>query len=87
MYHSASQFLDLSIIGCFYYTLANFHPKLRSTLKCIQILALVKYTLVQKYGMDEVLQHLIPDIKELENVSTFSVPTPHPNTNIINHMD
>ena len=55
-------------VGCFYFTLGNLHPKYRSTLKSIQLLALVKNDHIQKYGMDSVLQHITADVAKLEEV-------------------
>lgn len=43
-----------TIIGCFYFTIGNIHHKFRSTLKSIQLLALVKNEHLKKYGMNNI---------------------------------
>ena len=55
-------------IGCFYFTLGNLHPKYRSTLKSIHLLALIKNEHLKKYGVDSVLQHITNDVAKLEEV-------------------
>jgi len=52
----------------FYYTLGNIHPQLRSTLRCIQLLSVVNVTLIDKYGMNEVLQPFVEELKDFEKV-------------------
>lgn len=54
--------------GCFYMTLGNIHPKFRSTLKSIQLLALVKNEHIKEYGMNAVLDKIIEDVAKLEKV-------------------
>lgn len=59
----------ISIIGLFYYTLGNFQPCLRSPTNSIQLIAVVKTSFVEKYGMDTMLKPFVKDITKLESVS------------------
>ena len=52
-------------LGVFYWTLVNIHPAYRSTLHSIQLLAVVRATLLKKYGMDAVLKPVVKDLQEL----------------------
>jgi hypothetical protein len=52
----------------FYYTLGNLSPKYRSSLKAIQLLAVLKTTDLMNYGVDAVLDPIMDDIKTLERV-------------------
>ena len=61
----------IQLTGCFYFLLGNIHPKYRSKLNCIQLVALAKYTLIEQYGLDKILQPVIEDIKKLEKVITM----------------
>lgn len=54
----------------FYYMLGNIPPAYRSSLKCIQLVAVVRYTDLIKYGIDSVLTPFMDDLKSLEAVST-----------------
>lgn len=56
------------MLGCFYFLLSNVPPKFRSKLSSIQLLALIKVDLLQQYGMDSVLGHIVNDVKKLEKV-------------------
>ena len=56
--------------GCLYYTLGNLDPKLRSSLKNIHLLCIVKHEIITKYGIEEILKPVIDDILKLESVST-----------------
>ena len=49
----------------FYWILLNIHPAHRSTLKSIQLLAVVRSNAVKKYGIDAVLKPAIKDLKTL----------------------
>lgn len=60
-------------IGAFYFTLGNCSPQFRSKLKSIQLLALVKTSLIKKYGMDAILKPIVKDLKILENGYEFNV--------------
>ena len=53
----------------FYYTLGNISPAYRSSLKCIQLLTVVKYNDLVKYGIDTILSPFMEDLKLLEAVS------------------
>ena len=57
------------IIGAFYYAIGNLSPRLRSKVKHIQLLLLAKYSSVQEFGIDRLLQPIVKDIKQLESVS------------------
>ena len=53
----------------FYYMLGNISPSRRSSLKCIQLVTVVKSMDVSKYGIDKVLKPFMEDIQKLEHVS------------------
>lgn len=48
--------------------LGNISPKYRSTHPCIQLLAVVKSSVLQQYGADKILEPFMDDIKSLEQV-------------------
>ena len=50
----------------FYYVLGNLSPRLRSSLKAIQLLAVTKCSVVNKYGSNVILHSFMEDIKVLE---------------------
>ena len=56
--------------GLFYYIIGNIEPKLRSSLRNIQLIACVKAPLIQEYGFEKVLEPFIEDANKLSNVST-----------------
>lgn len=58
-------------VGIFFYTLGNMSPKLRSRLSSIQLLGVVKTTLIKKYTMPVILQPIIKDVKKLVGSSRF----------------
>lgn len=58
----------LYILALFYYTLANFEPKYRSTLKSIQLVAVVTQPLLKEYGFARILQPFIDDMNKLRKV-------------------
>ena len=58
-------------IGMFYFTLGNLQPKFRSKLSAIQLIAIVKTTILAMYGMDAVLQPLVDDLKKLVGVIIY----------------
>jgi len=62
------------VSALFYYTLGNFEPKYRSTLKTIQLIAVVTHPLLKEYGFECVLQPFIDDVNKLEKVG-FSFET------------
>ena len=49
----------------FYWMLLNIHPAHRSTLRSIQLLAVVKSKTVKKYGIDAALTPAVKDLKTL----------------------
>ena len=62
-------------IGAFYFLLGNISPKMRSKVSSIQLLALVKTSVIDSFGIDKVLEPLVKDIQSLEKVNNniFSV--------------
>lgn len=52
----------------FYYTLANIHPKLRATLKTIQLIAAVTSPNLKEYGYEPVLKPFIDEVNVLAEV-------------------
>ena len=52
----------------FYYTLGNIPPKYRSTIRCIQLFAVVKSHVLQQYGADAILETFMDGIRSLEEV-------------------
>ena len=58
----------LLLTGCFYFTIANLPPTVRSKLKAIQALAFAKSEHITKYGISCILQCIATDIAQLENV-------------------
>ena len=56
------------ITGFFYYVLGNLSPKLRSSLKAIQLLAVAKCSVISKYGSNSILQSFMEDIRVLETI-------------------
>jgi len=58
--------------GMFYFTLGNLSPKYRSYLPNIQLLAIVKTTVISTYGINKILKPFVDDVKKL--VRCFSSP-------------
>ena len=54
----------------FYYLLGNLHPKYRSQLKAIQLVAVANSSVVDAVGIDAILKPLIDDVKKLEKVNS-----------------
>ncbi|KAK3918124.1 putative flavin-dependent thymidylate synthase [Frankliniella fusca] len=52
--------------GAFYLTFDNVHPKYRSNLDFISLVALVSSNTIKDVGMDMVLQPILTDLKKLE---------------------
>lgn len=52
-------------LGFVFFTIGNFHPKLRSTYKSVFLSTIVKYTLVEKWGIMKVLQPFVDDLNQL----------------------
>ena len=55
-------------IGLFYYLLGNIEPKLRSSLKSIQLVACVSTENLEKYGFDTILKPFIQEANTLSKV-------------------
>ena len=60
------------MIGLFYYTLGNINPKFRSATQTIQLLTVVRTSLIEKYGINEIFNPLLESIHQLESVSSLS---------------
>ena len=52
-------------IGIVYFTLGNIQPSLRSDIHDIQLLLVAKYTSVEEFGIDKILEPLILDLLKL----------------------
>ncbi len=61
----------IDFAATFYFTLGNVQPKFRSKLSSIQVVTIVKSTVLGVYGMDAVLRTFVDDLKKL--VSSVSV--------------
>ena len=48
--------------------MGNIHPKHRSTLKAVQLIAVVTYPILKEYGFEAVLQPFINDMNKLRKV-------------------
>lgn len=57
-------------VALFYYTLGNILPQHRSALQAIQLVTVVKTSVLETYGPDVILQPFVNSVKELEKVST-----------------
>ena len=56
----------------FYYFLGNIDPKLRSTLKCAQLIACVSVPTLNKYGFESVLKPFIDEANKLSVVCKYN---------------
>ena len=56
-------------IGAVYFMLANLDPALRSRLEAINLVALFKSDLLERYSLDDVLKPFITDLCQLSAVS------------------
>lgn len=54
------------IAGLFYFALENLDPKFRSTLDSICLLAIVKFSVIQTYGVDVILEPFVEAVQKLE---------------------
>ena len=59
-------------IAVFYYTLGNFHPLIRASLKSIQLIAIVTYPLLKQYGFESILKPFIEEMNSLTKVICYS---------------
>ena len=55
----------------FYYTLGNIRPELRSSHRCVQLIACVTSPILDKYGFEDVLRPFIDDVNTLSEVSAI----------------
>lgn len=55
--------------GLFYYMLGNIAPQYRSVMKAVQLVAILKHSVLKSYGIDKVLLPFMDDIRALEQVS------------------
>ena len=49
----------------------NIAPKYRSGLKAIQLVSIVQHTMIEKYGLDKIIEPFVSRVKELEKVSNW----------------
>lgn len=49
-------------LSLFYFQLANIYPEYRSKLKSINLLAIVEYRYLKKYGLDEILKPFVEEL-------------------------
>lgn len=54
-------------LGMFYWILANIYAELRSTLRSINLYAIVRYSYVVKFGIDKILNGFVESVKTLQN--------------------
>jgi hypothetical protein len=54
--------------GVIYLTLGNIHPKHRSTLNSIQLLAVATYPVIKQYGIDTLMEPIMNDLARIEAV-------------------
>lgn len=52
----------------FYYFLGNIRPKLRSVLRCTQLIACTNTSNLDKYGFEKILEPFIRDANKLYKV-------------------
>ena len=68
--------------GLFYYNIGNVHPRHRSKLSSIRLLAITNRNHIKTYGMNSILQPIVDDVKKLvsdvctqEQCSTYIMGT------------
>ena len=61
----------LDSAGLFYYFLGNIPPKMRSSLRCTQLIACVTVPNLNKYGFEPVLAPIIQDVNKLKQVCSI----------------
>ena len=54
-------------VGCVFFTLANLHPKHRSSFRALFLSTVVKNVIVKHHGMNAVLKPLVDDINKLSS--------------------
>ena len=52
-------------IGCVMFSLGNVHPKFRSSLKAMYLVAVATVPIIENYGIDRILQPFVRDINKL----------------------
>ena len=52
-------------IGCLMFSLGNIHPRFRSSLKSMYLVAVATTSVIDKYGIDRILQPFVGDINKL----------------------
>ena len=52
-------------IGCVMFSLGNVHPKFRSSLKAMYLVAIATVPIIEQYGIDRILQPFVRDINKL----------------------
>ena len=52
-------------IGCLMFSLGNIHPRFRSSLKSMYLVAVATTSVIDKYGIDRILQPFVRDINKL----------------------
>ena len=52
-------------LGLVFFTLGNIHPKVRSLLKAINLVAVASSIVIDKYGMNKVLEPFVHDLNIL----------------------
>ena len=57
--------------GFFYFLLGNCHPKFRSKLKAVQLVAICKHRYIKKYSLNSVLDPVVEDLKKLVRLSCY----------------
>ena len=55
----------------FYFSLANLEPRLRSLITSIHLVAVVKKDLIDKYGVNVILEPFVKDVMQLEQVRNY----------------
>jgi hypothetical protein len=60
-------------LGIFYYVLGNLSPKLRSSLKVIQLTTIVRHSILQDYGIDKILEPFMESVMKLEEDEGISI--------------
>lgn len=63
--------------GAFYYLLGNMSQRFRSKIHNIQLLLLAKYSSVTEFGIDNILEPAVEDIRKLESVCTCTLYIVH----------
>ena len=58
-------------LGLFYYQLVNIKSVYRGKLKSIQLFAICKKPYIKQFGLNEILEPLVDDLKELGSDSAY----------------